>query len=443
MSADWFLDLFTAEAEKLISRPLNASRGLQGVDDSWWVGGLPEPCGDDVAVAAVDGGGGLQPLAGGGALYVARAFGVTGPGPGEPERDLELRLYPVRDSRILDALRSWVEHRVAGRLVLRLRGGGGSALLMDGSYRALVSAALTAVAKASRRLESLSHAYLALASMELLVAVSELFRQAARRGVVVAYVSKDHSYSFLKEYVLLSHLASRVPRAAPVVREALNWYPLRGRSELLAIRRGLDAQLRRVLDAALDQSYRDVAFIWDMVGGSPGYSHPVTIPPSRRLYRVYSRGVRRVVESLCASIERLMPGEEEAEACWGGVERAVEAIDGLPGVEAVYVRLQPGEQPLLVELPAPHGFWSPGRRMLAPDDYVEKTIALLLRDYGGGDYYNLYLVAAHVNATLSAGQMEAYMRLLDVLAAAHGVRLALARRTSMSRGLRRGRRRRG
>jgi len=443
--SDWFLDLFTAEAEKLISKPLQAAHGLQGVDTSWWVGGLPEPAEEDVVVGAVDGGGGIQPLAGGGALYIARAFGVTGPVQEEPERGLELRLYPVRDSRILDALRSWVEHRVASSLAMRLRriGGSGSILLMDGSYRALVSAALVSIAKASRgRLESLSHAYLALLSLELIVSVKELFTQASRAGILLAYVSKDHSYSFLKEYVLLSHVASKAPETMKRINDSLQWYPLKSRHELLELSRSLDEELRQALLAALDQSYRDTAFIWDMVGGEPGYTHLLTIPPSHRLHSFYTSrgGVRRVVETLCSSIERILPGEE-AEACWGDVDRAVEAIDSLPGVGAMYVRLQAMEQPLLVETPAGHGFWAPGRRMLLPDVEAEKLIAVLYRDYGGEDYYNIYLVAAHVNATLTGRQMEAYMRLLDVLASAHGVRLMLARRSTMHRGLR-GRRRR-
>ena len=100
----------------------------------------------------------------------------------------------MRDSRVLDSLRSIVEHRTALRSLERLRDGGDNPLvLMDGSYRATVSAAITAVKRAAYGYVNLSSLYAGLFSLELLVILSRLFSAALEAGVAIAYV-EHHVY---------------------------------------------------------------------------------------------------------------------------------------------------------------------------------------------------------------------------------------------------------
>jgi hypothetical protein len=434
-AGDWFIDLFTSEAEKLIeSLRSRVVPRLESVDSYWWVGGLPEAC--DCIVAAVDGGGGAQPLAMGWTLYVARAYGyVEG---GEPERGLELRVYPVRDFRVLDALRAWLEHRIAVRLVHRLPPG--SVLLMDGSLWATVTAAFRSVARlASNRVEGVGSVYVALHSLYLLTEVSLLARTAAERGVRLAYVSKDHSFRVLKEKILLERAAESCGAGVgELVRRALDYYPLALREQLVAARRLVPPEARPLYDAGLDPSYRDAGFLADAVGAGVGYSWQIRVPPPEPLGRLLARGgLRRLLEAAAERAYTLLGDEPEASEFRDLALRAEPLLDQLPAVSAFYIRLSPGEYPLLVEVPgSPGGYYATGRPLLEPDALAETIVSVLVKGYAGPDYYNVPLIAAHLNATLTGRQMEEYMTLLESLAAAQGVRLQLSRRYTMARALR-------
>ncbi|KSW11602.1 hypothetical protein CF15_01865 [Pyrodictium occultum] len=441
LAGDWFVDLFTSEAEKLIEsiRLRGGGRQLEGLPSYWWVPGLPEPAGNR-RVAAVDGGGGLEPAGGAGALYIARAYGYVEAG--EPERGLELRYYPVRESRVLDALRSWLEHRIAVRLALRLPPG--SVLLMDGSLWVTVTAGLTALAKlASHGAQSLGLVYTALLSGYMLAEIAGLVRAARERGVTVAYVSKDHGFRALKEKVLLEAVAERVRALQPLASRALDYYPLAFREQLLEARRLVPHELRGAFDAALDMSYRDSFFIADAAGQGPGYSWVLRMPPPLRLSRALARGgIKGLVERAASRAEALLAGEPEAEEFRSLAERLPGLLDELPCSRMIYVRLGAGDAPLLAEFPGEPGcYYSPGRVLEEPGAREEELVAVLRAGYAGPEYYNVQLVAAHMNATLTSSQLAGYIRLLEQLAAARGLQLRLARRSIMGRTLARRRRR--
>ena len=442
LAGDWFIDLFTSEAEKLIEslRSRSGARQVDAPPAYWWIPGLPEPRGSRGLVAAVDGGGGLEPLGSSGAVYIARAYGyVEG---GEPERGLELRFYPVRETRVLDALRSWLEHRIAVRLAYRLPPG--SILLMDGSLWATVTAGLTALARlASRGVQSLSWVYAALLSGYMLAEVSGLARAARERGVTVAYVSKDHGLRALKEKIFLETAAEKVRALQPLVSRALDYYPLALREQLLEARRLVPSELRGIFDAALDMSYRDTSFLSDTTGPGLGYSWLLRMPPPQKLSQALARGgVRGLIERAAARAEALLAEEPEAEEFRSLAERLPRLLDELPCSRMFYVRLGVGDHPLLVELPGEPGcYYSPGRVLEEPGSLVEEVVATLRNGYAGPEYYNVQLIAAHMNATLTSSQLASYMRLLEQLAAALGLQLRLARRSLTSRSLPRKRRR--
>jgi len=436
MLGDWFVDLLTSEAEKLIGQLASRQQVVQATMPSyWWVPGLPERLGDKPVTAAVDGGGGIVPLSPGGALYIARAYGyVEGE---EPERVLELRVYPARDTRVLDALRSWVEHRAATRLVLRLPPG--SVILMDGSLWAIVVASLASMVRASRRsMYGIGSVYASILSMYTLIEVSSLIEHAGRRGISIVYVSKDHAYKALKEKVLLSLVASSAKHLSSLVDEALSWYPLTNRERLVEERRNIDVGLRPLYDLALDLSYRDIAFIDDVVGYAPGYSWITRMPLPRKLYRelVGLGGIRAFVERVRNSIVSLLDADEEAAEVEALSQRLVAALDSLPSINMFYLRPVADDEPMLVEVPGePGGLLSPGRVLSEHGERTVSLVSLLVSHYANRDYYNIPLVAAHINATLSARQLLAYTRLVEQLALARGLDLRVARRVMMSRSL--------
>ncbi|HIP65073.1 MAG TPA: DNA double-strand break repair nuclease NurA [Pyrodictium sp.] len=439
INSDWFLDLLSAEAEKLIDKLKERPQYVLDVPQDWWITSLPKPLNEKTVVYAVDGGGGIQPLAGGGAIYVARAFAYA-PNQ-EPERLLELRFYPTRDTRVLDVLRSWLEHRVAIRVVLKKQP---PVLLIDGSYRAtLLTAIATIYRAASSHPHTLSVLYAALLSMELLITVEELARLAFENNVAIAYISKDHAYRVLKEKILLETIAQAKPRLRKLIEQALAWYPLGEREKLLAIRRELEIRERSLLDAALDMSYRDAQFIVDTIGVTIGFTLPLRVPPPYQLHKISTYvGLKRIVERLCSNIEKYL-GDNEASICWTNADRLVTALDQLPAPLFTYVRLDPNDTPLLVEFFAsPGSIHSPGRILEEPSETIERVLAALVRDYAGPDYYNIPLIAAHLNATLSGSQMAAYMRLLENLAAARGLQLKFARRSIIGHKLGRVKKRR-
>ncbi len=445
-AGDWFLDLFTGEAERLLEQGPwgRGGRVEELVEPYWWVPGLPEASVEPPTVAAVDGGGALVPLQGGGALYIARAYGyVEG---GEPERVLELRYYPVRETVVLDALRSWLEHRAATRLVLRLPPG--SVLLMDGSLWVTVTVSLSALARLARgAVQGPGGVYAGVLSAYTLAEVAQLAEAAGRRGVLVAYVSKDHGFRALKEKLLLDRVAGLEPRLGPLVEAALEWYPLppRARIRLLESRGLLQGAALRLLDAALDPSYRDPSFIDEVAGQGQGYSWLLRLPPPQRVHRVLARlGARGLVEAAAERAEQLLPpGEREAHELRDQAGRVAAAVDQLPAPLLQYMRPAPGDPLLLVEHPGPvGGYHSPGRVLQEPRGSVLEALAAIVSGYAGPEYYNIPLIAAHLNATLSSRQLGNYLRLLESLAAARGVSLGLARRASMARRLARRRRRR-
>jgi len=440
---DWFIDLFTSEAEKLIDILSARSREPPSVPLHWWVPGLPEPP-EEPPVAAVDGGGGIVDLGGRNAVYIARAFGYIEDG--EPERLLELRYIPARDSRILDALRTWVEHRAATRLALRLPPG--SLLLMDGSYWVTLTAGLGALVRLARgRVSSVSTVYTGVISGHAAAEAAKLVEVAAQRGVAVAYVSKDHGLRALKEKVLLDTLAQRSPSLQPLAERALRWYPLHGRASLLEARSLLPQELRPLLDAAVDPAYRDPAFIDDTAGRAQGYTWLLRLPPPRQIAKAAAeQGWRGLLEAASERARRLLgpdsPGVEEAEA----LPEKARQLDRLPAARMLYLRPSPSDQPLLVEQPDPRGsYLAPGRVLEEPGEQQAWLAASLALHYQGPEYYNIPLIAAHMNATLDAGQLASYTRLLEALAAARGARLAASRRAAIATRLptRRRRRRRG
>ena len=147
-------------------------------------------------------------------------------------------------------------------------------------------------------------------------------------------------------------------------------------------------------------------------------------------------GLPRLLEAAAERASLLLGDEPEASEFDELASRAPGSLDQLPAVSMFYVRLSPGDQPLLVEVPGqPGGYYSTGRPLLEPDSRVERIVACLVRGYGGPDYYNIPLIAAHLNATMTGRQLEEYVTLLESLAAAQGVRLELARRYTIARRL--------
>ncbi len=428
MRGDWFVDAFAAELDRLLSELKSGDRGAPSVELSeWWVPSLPPP--RDAPLAAIDGGGGFEPLVGGSAFYVARAIAVFNP-IGDPVKVVDARVYPARDTRILDALRALTELRAALRALERLPRGERAFMLMDGSYRALVSAALGAIRRGARGQGSLSSLYVGLASLELITVLWKLLGTAFEKGVNVVFVSKDSGYRSFKEAVLLRLLAKRaeahgVEELALLAERCYSSYPLgRLRERLLAWRKSVEGELRALLDMILDLGYRDVLFIDDYTGGAPGYTRPLEVS----LGGLYGSSIERHAVRMCERVEEYIGGRE-AENCRGLLDDAVVAYESLPSTRMMYVRLAPRDELLLVETMGEGRLAGEGRRLSEVREEDEATLSLLVAGYAGPRFYNKWLVAAHEAATMRSEQMVLYARLFDALARSRGINLRLARRT--------------
>ena len=429
-NGDWFIDMFTGELDKLLARLKEGEARLSvEIPLDWWVPRIPGAA-ERPTLVAIDGGGGFEPLVGGSALYVARAMGIFNP-EGDPVKLIDVKLLPVRDSRVLDALRSIVEHRTALRALERLRDAGENpVVLMDGSYRATVSAAVTAIKRAAYGYVNLSSLYTGLFSLELLVIMSRLFSAAVENGVAIAYVSKDASYRSFKETVLLSLLAERAEaeglhELSMLASEAARVYPLKTRrEELLAWRRRAPPTIRPLIDMVLDIGYKDVMFIEDFTGESVGH----TLALELGLGGLYGADIEPAVERMCDRVEEYIGGPE-AENCRGLALDAVRAYQMLPATRMVYVKLEPSGEPLLVETLGASRLVSDSRSLKPLNDQEEYLLRVLVAGYAGPRFYNTWLVAAHEAAALRGEQLMLYAKIFDAFAHMRGVRLRLARRT--------------
>ncbi|AEM39782.1 NurA domain protein [Pyrolobus fumarii 1A] len=430
MKGDWFIDAYAAVIDRLLSELRNEERQVPEVPTDWWVARLPEPSSDSPPLAAIDGGGGFEPLVGGSALYIARAMAVFNP-PGDPVKVVDVKLVPARDTRILDALRSIVEHRAALRALERLPRDEAT-ILMDGSYRAVVSAALSSIRRAAYGHVSLASLYTGLASLELLVVLSKLFQVALEHGVRIAYVSKDSGYRSFKEAVLLDLLSKEAERLnlldlSVLAERGARSYPLgRIREELLAWRKRVPPRLQSLIDMILDIGYRDTLFIDDFVGAAVGH----TLALELALGGLYGSDIEKSVDKLCDRVDEYIGGRE-AENCRGLRDDAVRAYQMLPAARMMYVRLAPGDDLLLVETPGSSRLASEGRSLEPLNDDEEEVLRVLVAGYAGPRFYNRWLVAAHEAATMRGEHLALYAKLLDSLARARGVRLRLARRVSV------------
>ncbi len=430
MTGDWFIDVYASVLEKLLSDVRKGEHVTPRIStNSWWISKLPPPNRSDVA--AVDGGGGYEPLVGGSAFYITRAIGVFSK-LAEPVKTVDVKLLPVRDAKVLDSLRAITENRAALRVVERLHAD--SILLIDGSYRALISAAIVSIKRAAYGYVSLASLYAGLFSLELLSLVYRVLSIASQKGVVVAYVSKDSGYRSFKEAVLLGELAklaedNGLNDLAMLALNAYNSYPLgRLREQLLQWRRRVEEPvLRSILDMILDIGYRDTLFIDDFTGGVPGYTSALELS----LGGLYGASIEKSVNRMCARAEEYL-GDTEAENCRGLAPLAVEAYQRLPATRMMYVRLAPGDDLVLVEtLSWERRLASEGRRLTSISEDEYRLISSLVADYAGRQFYNKWLVIAHEIASLKSEQLVLYTKLFYNLAKARGVDLRLSRRVSM------------
>ncbi len=428
---DWFFDLFTSEAEKLLTSISGVVFPPIGEEylGSWWIDSLPD--GVDAEVAAVDGGGGFIQFSGG-VVYIVRAYGyVSGD---EPERLLELKLHYVRDSKILDSLRNWLELRVARRVLYRLKRG--AFLFMDGSLRSTIVSSLSSIMAlgGKRGISSSSLIYSLLYSLYSIIELVELVREAKNKGVSIVYISKDSSYTVLKEKILLEKIASTLSNdKRELIINELAWYPLSHRSKLAYIRREVNSAMRSIYDVGLDKSYFDQHFIADVIKSRRGYSKLLRIPPSKIMTRYFDK-YRDLLEKIVEySVDVLGDGKD----LWefeNASKRFIDKLPLIPSTVSSYVKIGIFDWPFLVEIPwLDKKFFEPGREFVDDSREFEEIISVIVNFYVDSAFYNVPLVVAHNNATIDAKQLDLYARFLENLAYQYNTPLRSARRTLLAR----------
>ncbi len=439
MQHDWFLDLAYREIER-IARAIHESRSssssLALLGDEWFKPKLPEPA-KNVRVAAVDGGGGTEELVGGDVVYVVRAAAVYS-FTSSIDRDLRMHLSNFKAPSILEALRNAVELDVALKALERLERG--SFLLIDGSYLAVTCRHLSKIVKVYRKRESsqMSDIYALPYHVHVLAKLSSLIKEASRRGVTIAFVSKDTSFRILKEHLILRKLQEladedELRKLKAAIEASLKTYPLRGRHLFVEAARNAKGEAKELLELLLNTAFRDTHLVSRALEehNGVGYTKPLVVGLA---FRELSRIAGKLREVLADSslVYRKVTGREPGYE----PQEVAKALERLPAAGVCYVKLGSRDQPLLLESLIQGKALREARIELGSYDSVDNIVPVLVRGYKNPVYYNVWLVAAHERATLKRSALKLYMSLLEkVYCERYHKPLPLARRVVMGAAL--------
>jgi len=374
-------------------------------------------------VAAVDGGSVGIRLDNGGLLAIISAYGIS---EGFEERLAECAIiYPPHPSYV-SLLRQKLELSVAKKLIMRLKRG--DLLLLDGSLYGLLSKPPITPVRAPNSYGSLL--------LDFYSELTSLLNEASDRGVWLVSISKVSSSRFVRDYALylihqeeveklrssrylepkdlqnietLLYEIFRNPMKAymTVKRLKANYGTLMDKIELIA-REGL----LKTPDLFLLKHYTHGA----------GFTKPLLLGPSSRLRDSYNNALANY---RVYTVRRLLLEEEKS-------DRARETLQKLTDVAAVasfYLRLDPSDYPLKVDLPAScigidRKFFDVSMPEPVDEDKVRGLVSSLKAMYGGKEVYNVWLYEADRRARLRKDEIKP---LIEVLERKIG-RLDLARR---------------
>ena len=432
-NVDWFFDLVANNvgsiAEELrkyqssISIPWVIAKDV----NKWWMKDFPrEDLVHDTALAAIDGGGRFVDLAGGGALYIARAIAVFNSGI-KPLRKLTIDAVNYRSKKYMDALRSLTEILVAIDTVEHLPKG--SILLIDGSYYVYVLKYFARAIKLLKNIETLRSGEIRLLekTLKLITSLINLVKKAQDKDITLCYVSKDSSLNLFKELLILEYFKELNPK----IYELLIRIDYKQHLDALAkLKNSLDIEQQKLIDLLLEEDYHDIHLIMSIVDDI-GYTKPMK-PSLRKAL------VNRILDTL--EKPKIIHKLDEYKSKHGLDSSIIEYIRREMGYLTTpilsYTKLSINDNPLMIEAIELTNIGQSIINHTKPiftehtNGFI-KALATIKKGYVNNRYYNIWLVQAHEYSHLTRNTFRYYLNYLDSMLRTRGLRIPLTRKYSL------------
>ncbi len=383
--------------------------------DDWWIKHLPQPPSTlHTIVAAIDGGGRFTDLAGGGALYIARAISVFSDGR-NPIRMLEVEVAETRSRKYMDVLRSLIEFKTALKTVENMPKK--SILLIDGSYYVNILKCLIRIAKLLRKASRLkaSEERLLLKTIELLNTIAKLNKEAYSKDIIIGYVSKDSNLNVLKEYILATSICKLDSKLCSLITKTRLDKVVYDRILSLTGKQDNDLKMK-LLKILLDKDIHDVNIISAITDSLIGFSKPIIPTINSKLISLLPLLIKDQVNMM-----------NEAEDQVNILNLTLPMLS--------YVKLNPTDQPIMVE--ALHkdlhfNLTNTSSNMLVEaDEAFIDLLRVIVKGYVNYKYYNIWLVKAHEYSHMSRRTFRYYLNYLDSMLRTRNLRIPVTRRYSL------------
>jgi hypothetical protein len=429
---DYFFDEFMSQVSRKLRKYL-ASSLEQEYPIEMLAGRLPalgvRAPRESPETAGVDGGAVTVKLSNGHHVVLARAAAV---GPDFIEREFLVDIAIADSPPLLWAYLITVES-LAGLKAIEKHDI--KVLLADGSLYVRVTKLVRSLA-ISREFQSLYHApELARA----LLSLSRLLTSAQRRGVRLVFVSKDSSLRLLKEHAIFEKLSEKYRDG--VFARGLLWYSVlwlrKYRRELIDFYKAaqsLDRESARLVSLLLSQSITDSELLARLLPAG-SYTAPMLLGCCDA--HLNYRGLTAAERLSEAAAERLRDSaafRPQGDGAAGMAEALREALEAVPKLYLLYIKLNDSDTPLLVEVPA-YGsrmFDGTPAKAFCLTAGVGDVAGILAQQYRDPVHYNTWLWYAHVIASFSSRQISEYVAYIRRVAASAD--MDVARRVRMALG---------
>ena len=363
-------------------------------------------------VAAVDGGSVGIRLDNGGLLAIISAYGIS---EGFEERLAECTIiYPPHPSYV-SLLRQKLELTTARKLIMKLKQG--DLLLLDGSLYGLLSRPPITPVRAPNGYGSLL--------LDFYSELANLLNEASNRGVWLVSISKVSSSRFVRDYALylihqeeVSKLRSSrylEPKDLQSIETLLHEIfrnPMKAYMTVRRLKARYGALMNKIELIAREGLLKtpDLFLLKHYTNGA-GFTRPLLLGPSSRLRDSYDNALANYREY---TVRRLLLEEEKSDQARETLQKLIDVT----AVASFYLRLNPLDYPLKVDLPASsigidRKFFDVVMPEPVDEDSVEKLVSSLKAMYGGKEVYNVWLYEADRRARLRKDEIRPLIEILE------------------------------
>jgi len=374
-------------------------------------------------VAAVDGGSIGIKLDNGGLLTIVSAYGI---GEGVEERLAECAIVYPPYSKYVSILRHKLELTIAEKVMMKLKRG--DLLLLDGSLYGLLSIPPISPVRAPSGYGSLL--------LDFYSELASLLNEASNRGVWLVSISKVSSSRFLRDYALYiiyhkeinklrdsRYLEPKDLQSVEMLLYEIFRSPMKAYMTVRRLKARYGALMDKVELIAREGLLKtpDLFLLKHYTKGA-GFTKPLLLGPSSRLRDLHRSALANPREY---TVKRLLLEEEKSDRVRGTLLK----LNNVTAVASFYLRLNPLDYPLKVDLPAAsigikRKFFEVGMPEPIEEDTVTGLISALKAMYGDKEVYNVWLYEADRRARLRKDEIRP---LIEALERRVG-RLGLARR---------------